>query len=375
VVGGAVAVCLIDACSLYRSLFAPTTTTTTTTTTHTCSAMDGWVMALVNQHQPTPPPPQDTHTHPKTTPPPPPPTPGGKKTAAADAHGGGGSGKGGASAGATGGVDEDPHAALYAIPEIASLGRAFRSTAPPVALTESETEYVVTCVKHVFEAPYVVLQFDVVNTIPEQKLLDVRVRVDGAGQVGLGVWGVWGWVVFCVCVCVWGGGLYMDGSYSPSFDNAPPANQVACVLPPTHQSTNQPKRPHQYTNTQELYTVAKTLPCPSLAYGAQGGKTYVVLQRHSEAVTAETLQCQLLFNVVDVDPATGEVRVVWNYVLFLSLSLCGCVGVRGWVFLWGVGGCWRVSFLSHVHTPTHTDPHPTPSTCPPPHSHTHIYIG
>merc|ERR1712183_863876 len=38
----------------------------------------------------------------------------------------------------------DPAAAVYAIPELASLGRAFRS-ARPVALTESETEYVVSC--------------------------------------------------------------------------------------------------------------------------------------------------------------------------------------------------------------------------------------
>ena len=42
----------------------------------------------------------------------------------------------------------------------------------------------VTCTKHIFEAPYVVLQFDVVNTIPEQRLRGVRVRVDGEGQVG-----------------------------------------------------------------------------------------------------------------------------------------------------------------------------------------------
>lgn len=61
---------------------------------------------------------------------------------------------------------------------------------------------------------------------------------------------------------------------------------------------------------QELYSVVQTLPLPTLAYGATAGRAYVILQRHSEAVTAETLQCQLLFNVVDVDPATGEVSVV-----------------------------------------------------------------
>ena len=38
---------------------------------------------------------------------------------------------------------------LSAVPEIAELGNVFKSS-PPVELTESETEYVVRCVKHVF---------------------------------------------------------------------------------------------------------------------------------------------------------------------------------------------------------------------------------
>lgn len=70
----------------------------------------------------------------------------------------------------------DPAAAVYAIPELAALGRAFRSSTP-VQLTESETEYVVTCVKHVFEN-HVVLQFTVQNTIEEQRLDNVTVLVD-----------------------------------------------------------------------------------------------------------------------------------------------------------------------------------------------------
>ena len=70
----------------------------------------------------------------------------------------------------------DPAAAVYAIPELAALGRAFRSS-PPVQLTESETEYVVTCIKHVFEN-HVVLQFTVQNTIEEQRLDNVTVLVD-----------------------------------------------------------------------------------------------------------------------------------------------------------------------------------------------------
>lgn len=70
----------------------------------------------------------------------------------------------------------DPAAVIYAIPELASLGRAFRSSLP-VQLTESETEYVVQCTKHVF-ANHVVLQFSVQNTIDDQRLDNVTVLVD-----------------------------------------------------------------------------------------------------------------------------------------------------------------------------------------------------
>lgn len=73
----------------------------------------------------------------------------------------------------------DPAAAVYAIPELASLGRAFRSSAP-VPLTESETEYVVTCIKHVFES-HVVLQFNVQNTIDDQRLENVTVMLESDG--------------------------------------------------------------------------------------------------------------------------------------------------------------------------------------------------
>lgn len=39
---------------------------------------------------------------------------------------------------------------LASIPEFSQLGPLFRSSDKPVELTESETEYVVRCVKHVF---------------------------------------------------------------------------------------------------------------------------------------------------------------------------------------------------------------------------------
>jgi len=73
-------------------------------------------------------------------------------------------------------VSADPAAAVYKIPEFAGLGVAFRSSGE-TALTETEMEYVVTCVKHVFEK-HVVLQFSILNTIDDQRLKDVRVDVD-----------------------------------------------------------------------------------------------------------------------------------------------------------------------------------------------------
>lgn len=72
-------------------------------------------------------------------------------------------------------VAVDPAAVVYAMPELAFLGRAFRSC-PEVALTETEVEYVVKCVKHIF-AEHVVLQFSIMNTIDDQSLRDVHVAL------------------------------------------------------------------------------------------------------------------------------------------------------------------------------------------------------
>lgn len=69
---------------------------------------------------------------------------------------------------------------LSKVPELAALGLGplFKSSSP-VSLTESETEYVVKCVKHVF-GRHVVLQFDCTNTLNDQILEHVRVAVEPA---------------------------------------------------------------------------------------------------------------------------------------------------------------------------------------------------
>ncbi|KAF9518561.1 hypothetical protein BS47DRAFT_1388965 [Hydnum rufescens UP504] len=40
---------------------------------------------------------------------------------------------------------------LQAVPELASYGPVLNSSAKPIPLTESETEYVMSCVKHIFK--------------------------------------------------------------------------------------------------------------------------------------------------------------------------------------------------------------------------------
>eukprot|EP00127_Corallochytrium_limacisporum_P001890 Clim_evm45s88 gene=Clim_evmTU45s88 len=64
---------------------------------------------------------------------------------------------------------------LAAIPELEGVGNYCKSNRP-VQLTESETEYMVTCTKHLFEH-YMVLEYEVNNTLPDQQLDRVSMRV------------------------------------------------------------------------------------------------------------------------------------------------------------------------------------------------------
>jgi len=68
---------------------------------------------------------------------------------------------------------------LNAIPQFSSYGPLFKSS-NSVELTESETEYVVSCVKHIY-ANHIVLQFDCTNTLNDQLLENVSVVVEAEG--------------------------------------------------------------------------------------------------------------------------------------------------------------------------------------------------
>jgi coatomer protein complex subunit gamma len=101
-----------------------------------------------------------------------------------------------ASAPATASETQSSYAAqIAAVPEFESYGQILKSSPKPIALTESETEYVVSAVKHVFKNN-VVFQFNVSNTIPDTVLEgpqpdcglteDFIIPVDSLAQEGSG---------------------------------------------------------------------------------------------------------------------------------------------------------------------------------------------
>ncbi|KAJ4485654.1 adaptin N terminal region-domain-containing protein [Lentinula aciculospora] len=63
---------------------------------------------------------------------------------------------------------------LMDVPEFASYGSALNSSSSPIQLTEVETEYQVTCVKHIFKE-HVVFQYNVSNTLPDTVLEGVTI--------------------------------------------------------------------------------------------------------------------------------------------------------------------------------------------------------
>lgn len=65
---------------------------------------------------------------------------------------------------------------LFAIPQFTNLGPLFKSSAP-IELTEADTEYNVKCIKHTFSG-YIVLQFDCLNTLNDQLLENLTIRVE-----------------------------------------------------------------------------------------------------------------------------------------------------------------------------------------------------
>ncbi|KAF8433518.1 adaptin N terminal region-domain-containing protein [Boletus edulis BED1] len=73
---------------------------------------------------------------------------------------------------------------LAEVAELADYGPVLNSSAKLVQLTEAETEYQVTCVKHIFKE-HVVFQFNVSNTLPDTVLEQVSVIMQPQTESGL----------------------------------------------------------------------------------------------------------------------------------------------------------------------------------------------
>jgi len=73
---------------------------------------------------------------------------------------------------------------LAAVPEFESYGPVINSSPKPAQLTESETEYTVSCVKHVFKE-HIVFQFNVSNTLLDTILENVSVLMQATSEVDL----------------------------------------------------------------------------------------------------------------------------------------------------------------------------------------------
>ncbi|KAI0828901.1 coatomer subunit gamma [Trametes gibbosa] len=73
---------------------------------------------------------------------------------------------------------------LSEVPELASYGAVLSSSTKPSPLTERETEYQVSVVKHIFKE-HIVFQFNVSNTIPDTVLEQVSVIMQPQTESGL----------------------------------------------------------------------------------------------------------------------------------------------------------------------------------------------
>ncbi|KAI6048037.1 coatomer subunit gamma [Pisolithus marmoratus] len=73
---------------------------------------------------------------------------------------------------------------LAEVPELAEYGPVLNSSTKAAQLTESETEYQVMCVKHIFKE-HIVFQFNVTNTLPDTILEQVSVIMQPQADCGL----------------------------------------------------------------------------------------------------------------------------------------------------------------------------------------------
>lgn len=80
-------------------------------------------------------------------------------------------------------LPEPNFSSISSVPDFASYGSIFKSS-PKIDLTEDETEYKVSCLKHIFDE-FIVFEFLCSNTLKEQTLTDVSVTMEALGTSSL----------------------------------------------------------------------------------------------------------------------------------------------------------------------------------------------
>ena len=151
---------------------------------------------------------------------------------------------------------------LAAIPELSclKLGPIIKSSLP-IELTESEIEYVVQCIKHIFK-DHIVLQFDCTNTLNDQILENATISMQVCHQTSL---------------------MSHDLILGSTF--------IVSVQVP------------------EGYEIVRVVECPKLVYNIPGS-TYICLAIETDDINlfaASFTNVTLKYIVKDCDPNTGQI--------------------------------------------------------------------
>eukprot|EP01105_Mastigella_eilhardi_P005847 TRINITY_DN17549_c0_g1_i1.p1 TRINITY_DN17549_c0_g1~~TRINITY_DN17549_c0_g1_i1.p1 ORF type:complete len:915 (-),score=287.02 TRINITY_DN17549_c0_g1_i1:59-2746(-) len=198
--------------------------------------------------------------------------------------------------------------AIAAIPQFASLGPMWKTSRVAVQLTEKETEYVVSCVKHVF-AEHILLQCNVTNTMKDQRLEDVVVRLEpGEGAEDFEVTSIipaaavpFDTTAACY-ICL----KYPPGHYSASFSCS--LKFVVKEVDPSTDETEETGTEDEYP-LENLDISVGDFMCPALV---------VNFQREWERLD-EANQAGETYNLTTLKTLTDAVKEV---VTFLSMQPC-----------------------------------------------------
>jgi len=96
-------------------------------------------------------------------------------------------------------VREPEYPQLLSIPEFSALGEKLRSVFPE-ELTDDESEYQVSVIKHIYPQ-HVLLQFQILNQMKENLLVDVNIEVESENDWEIEVCTKYMLYVFYYVIC------------------------------------------------------------------------------------------------------------------------------------------------------------------------------